>query len=72
MGILMEANQTALKFGGITSSKVIRCPLWEACWSDFSPDVEDLSLRRREALNFRPILIGKLAQGLGLYVGFST
>lgn len=40
MGILMEENQTALKFGGITSSKVLRCPLWEACWPEFSRDVE--------------------------------
>ncbi|MEH2371684.1 hypothetical protein [Nostoc sp.] len=37
IGIFMEGNQAALKFAGIGSSKVISCPLWEACWSDFSP-----------------------------------
>ncbi|MHC5831579.1 MAG: PAS domain-containing sensor histidine kinase, partial [Nostoc sp.] len=30
IGIFMEGNQAALKFAGIDSSKVIRCPLWEA------------------------------------------
>lgn len=72
IAILMKGNQTALKFGGITSSKVISCPLWEACWSDFSRDVEDFSPSRGEALNFRSTLVGKLAQmpqglaGLGI------
>ncbi|MHC5610939.1 MAG: hypothetical protein ACYTXA_07960 [Nostoc sp.] len=42
--IFMEENQTALKFAGIGSSKVIRCPLWEACWSDLSPNVETFLL----------------------------
>ncbi|WP_335096192.1 hypothetical protein [Nostoc sp.] len=37
--ILMET----FKFGGITSSKVIRRPLSQACWSDFSPYMESLT-----------------------------
>ncbi|MEH2295451.1 hypothetical protein [Nostoc sp.] len=37
--ILMQGNQTALKFGGIASSQVICCLLGEACWSDFSRDM---------------------------------
>ncbi len=44
IGIFMEENQTALKFAGIGSSKVIRCPLWEACWSDSSPNLETFLL----------------------------
>ncbi|MCC5647084.1 hypothetical protein LC607_30065 [Nostoc sp. CHAB 5824] len=70
MGIFREGNQAALKFGGITSSKVIRYPLWEACWSDFSRDVQDLSPNRGEAFNFRPTLVGRLAQGLGVLLVF--
>ncbi|MEH1900859.1 MAG: hypothetical protein V7L04_05450 [Nostoc sp.] len=49
IGIIMEGNHTALKFGGIASSQVICCPLWEACWADFSPDVEDFSASEGEA-----------------------
>ncbi|MEH1941282.1 MAG: hypothetical protein V7L01_13835 [Nostoc sp.] len=70
ISIFMEGNQAALKFAGITTSKAIRCPLWEAYWSDFSRHVEDFSFRRREGLNFRPNLVGKLAQGLGLLLVF--
>ncbi|MCC5608679.1 PAS domain S-box protein [Nostoc sp. CHAB 5834] len=66
MGIFVEGNQTALKIGGITSSEVIRCPLGEACWSDFSQDLENLSPDRREVFNSTPTLIEKLVQGLGL------
>ncbi|WP_375509955.1 hypothetical protein [uncultured Nostoc sp.] len=69
MGIFMEGNQTALKFGGITSS-IIRCPLGEACWSEFSRDVEDLSPDRGKTLNSTPTLIGKLVQGLGFLLVF--
>jgi hypothetical protein len=70
MDILIEGNQTALKFSGITSSKVIRCALWETCWSDFSRNVEDLSLIRVEALNFRPTFVEKLVQGLDVLLVF--
>lgn len=34
--ILMEGNQAALKFGGITNSKVIRSYWWRTCSSDFT------------------------------------
>lgn len=72
--ILIEGNQMALKFGEITNSKVIHRPLWRACWSDFSRDMEALSLNlfpfRGEALNFRLTFVGKFAQGLGLLVNF--
>ncbi len=70
MDILIEGNQTALKFSGITSSKVIRCALWETCWSNFSGDVEDLSSIRVEALNFRPTFVEKLVQGLNVLLVF--
>lgn len=70
MGIFMEGNQTALKIGGITSSEVIRCPLGEACWSDFSQDLENLSPERREVFNSTPTLIEKLVQGLGFLLVF--
>lgn len=70
MDILIEGNQTAFKFSGITSSKVIYCPLWETCWSDFSRDVEDLSPIRVEALNFRPTFVEKLAQDLDVWLVF--
>jgi hypothetical protein len=68
--ILIEGNQTALKFSGITSSKVTYCPLWGTCWSDFSGDVEDLSPIRLEALNFRPTFVEKLIQGLDVLLVF--
>ncbi|MCC5650073.1 hypothetical protein LC609_09525 [Nostoc sp. XA013] len=70
MDILIEGNQTALKFSGITSIKVTYCPLWETCWSDFSGDVEDLSPIRVEALNFRPTFVEKLVQGLDVLLVF--
>jgi PAS domain S-box-containing protein len=31
-GILIDINQTALDFGGLTSSDVVNLPLWEARW----------------------------------------
>ncbi|MDZ8049938.1 MAG: PAS domain-containing protein [Aulosira sp. ZfuVER01] len=31
-GILIEINQTALDFGGLTSNDVLGLPLWEASW----------------------------------------
>ncbi|MBW4427966.1 MAG: hypothetical protein KME50_26870 [Nostoc desertorum CM1-VF14] len=70
MDILIEGNQTALKFSEITSSKVIHCALWETCWSDFSGDVEDLSSIRVEALNFRPTFVEKLVQSLDVLLLF--
>ena len=70
MGILMEGNQTVLKFSGITSSKVICCPLWEACWSGFSRDVEDFPPYSEETFNFSQTLVGKLTQGLGFLLVF--
>ena len=66
ISIFIEGNQTALKFRGITSKKVVRCPLCEAYWSDFSRDVEDFFFYRLEALNFRQTFVEKLAQGLGI------
>ncbi|MDZ8085501.1 MAG: hypothetical protein RMY16_07880 [Nostoc sp. DedQUE12b] len=37
--ILIEGNQVALKFGGITNSKVIRSSWWRTCLSDSSHDI---------------------------------
>ncbi|MFH7030686.1 MAG: PAS domain S-box protein [Heteroscytonema crispum UTEX LB 1556] len=36
-GTLIEANQTALDFGGLTSEEVINRPFWEARWWTISP-----------------------------------
>ncbi|MBN3946253.1 MAG: hypothetical protein V7K14_09535 [Nostoc sp.] len=44
IGIFMEGNQAALEFAEIGSSKVIRCHLWEGCWSDSSLNVETFLL----------------------------
>ncbi|MBE8965833.1 hypothetical protein IQ277_06130 [Nostocales cyanobacterium LEGE 12452] len=37
--ILIEGNQVALKFGGITNRKVIRSSWWRTCLSDSSHDI---------------------------------
>ncbi|OWY66595.1 hypothetical protein B7486_35745 [cyanobacterium TDX16] len=37
-GILLEANQTALDFGGLTHADVIGMPVWETPW--WQPDTE--------------------------------
>ncbi|OUL28489.1 PAS domain-containing protein [Nostoc sp. 106C] len=31
-GVLIDINQTALDFGGLTSNDVVGLPLWEASW----------------------------------------
>ena len=36
-GTLLEANQAALDFGGITASDVVGLPFWEAVWWTISP-----------------------------------
>ncbi len=36
-GTLIEANQTALEFGGLTSADVLNRPFWEARWWTISP-----------------------------------
>lgn len=39
-GILIEANQTALDFGGLTQADVIGRPFWEARWWTISPETQ--------------------------------
>jgi PAS domain S-box-containing protein len=39
-GILIEANQTALDFGGLTQADVIGRPFWEARWWTISPQTQ--------------------------------
>ncbi len=39
-GTLLEANQTALDFGGITKADVVGKPFWEAYWWRISPDTQ--------------------------------
>ena len=39
-GILLEANQTALDFGGQTRSQVVGRPFWEADWWCISPETQ--------------------------------
>jgi PAS domain S-box-containing protein len=40
-GILLEANQTALNFGGIQLEDVINKPFWEADWWKASPSTQE-------------------------------
>lgn len=39
-GILLEANQTSLAFGGLELEEVVGRPYWEAGWWAISPDVQ--------------------------------
>lgn len=39
-GILLEANQTALDFGGITEADVVNKPFWQAHWWCISPETQ--------------------------------
>ena len=49
-GILLEANQTALDFGGITRDEVIGKPFWETHWFSYSEDIQNvLQQSTREA-----------------------
>ncbi len=40
-GILLEANQTALNFGGLKLEDVINRPFWEARWWTISPQTQE-------------------------------
>ncbi|MBD2740299.1 diguanylate cyclase [Coleofasciculus sp. FACHB-1120] len=40
-GIVIEANQTALDFGGIAATDVIGRPFWEASWWSVSPKIQE-------------------------------
>lgn len=40
-GTLLEANQTALDFGGFTRSQVINRPFWEARWWTLSAETQE-------------------------------
>ncbi len=40
-GTLLEANQTALNFGGLTRSHIVNRPFWEARWWTISPQTQD-------------------------------
>ncbi|WP_392480799.1 PAS domain-containing protein [Nostoc sp. C110] len=40
-GILLEANQTALSFGGLQLEDVINRPFWEAHWWTISPQTQE-------------------------------
>ena len=46
-GILLEANQTALNFGGLQRSDVIERPFWEARWWTISQETQN---QLREAI----------------------
>jgi PAS domain S-box-containing protein len=37
-GILLEANQAALDFGGVTAPEVVGLPFWETIWWTVSPE----------------------------------
>ncbi len=41
-GILIEANQAALKFAGISESAVINRPFWETPWWSHSADLQEV------------------------------
>ncbi|HEY9296748.1 MAG TPA: PAS domain S-box protein, partial [Phormidium sp.] len=40
-GIVIEANDTALNFGGLQREDVIDRPLWEARWWTLSPEIQE-------------------------------
>ncbi|AUB42733.1 DNA-binding response regulator, NarL/FixJ family, containings REC and HTH domains [Nostoc flagelliforme CCNUN1] len=40
-GILLEANQTVLSFGGLKLEDVINRPFWEAHWWTISPQIQE-------------------------------
>ncbi|MEH2063170.1 MAG: PAS domain-containing protein [Nostoc sp.] len=40
-GFLLEANQTALSFGGLQLEDVINRPFWEAHWWTISPQIQE-------------------------------
>jgi len=40
-GILLEANQTALDFGGLTRADVIGCYFWDVIWWKFSTEIQE-------------------------------
>jgi PAS domain S-box-containing protein len=40
-GILVEANQTALEFGGFLREEVVNRPFWEARWWTISPETQE-------------------------------
>jgi PAS domain S-box-containing protein len=40
-GILIEANETALNFGGLQREEVINRPFWEARWWTISPQTQE-------------------------------
>lgn len=46
-GTLIEANQTALEFGGLTAEEVIDRPFWECYWWTISPQTQ---AKLREAI----------------------
>ncbi|MGD1906922.1 MAG: PAS domain S-box protein [Leptolyngbyaceae cyanobacterium] len=48
-GEVIEANQTALKFGGLTSEDVIDKKLWETAWFQHLPDSQMLLRQAFEA-----------------------
>ena len=47
-GILLEANQAALDFGGIQAADVVGCPFWETQWWTISPETQE---QLREAIS---------------------
>ncbi|BAY33603.1 multi-sensor hybrid histidine kinase [Nostoc carneum NIES-2107] len=47
-GILLEANQTALDFAGLTAAEVINRPFWEARWWQISAQTQ---AQLRQAIN---------------------
>ncbi|MEB3213517.1 MAG: PAS domain S-box protein, partial [Leptolyngbyaceae bacterium] len=40
-GFLIEANQAALEFGGVSREEVINRPFWEARWWTLTPETQD-------------------------------
>jgi PAS domain S-box-containing protein len=47
-GVLLEANQTALEFGGFQLADVVSRPFWEARWWTLSPETQE---QLREAIS---------------------
>ncbi len=74
--ILIRGNQMALKFDEITNSKVVSPSLWQACWSEFSQDMEafspNLSSKRERGFEFSPDYCKEACSEIRSFFDFPT
>ncbi|MFH7029641.1 MAG: PAS domain S-box protein [Heteroscytonema crispum UTEX LB 1556] len=73
-GILLEANKTALDFGGITQADVVNRPFWEARWWTISPQTQEQlkqAIKRAAAGEFVRYEVDVLGAGDVITIDFS-